>query len=328
MTIDANFEPLDDGVDKANNALPPGTRPQGPANVDPRVADATGQTNEESEKHRKEVKERTEKTGKFSRGLNDIDQQGKKSVAGVDSKGPASNRGAMPQMPPMPQQPAPAPSPSPAPAPSFNPPSVPAPSGLTNIDPALLQQLVELSNQQAAADAADGVTPGVDDPFSDGAARSPQNPQPIDVSQVALDKFGRPLSEAETAAVIDQALTINGVPDDPALRAQWHELYMHMAQNESSLNPDAVNLSDSNATGPTASDGAPSNSSRGIWQCIPSTFAAYHMGGTSTSIYDPVASAAASMNYVMHTYHISPDGAGLASFSARQGVGTGSYQGY
>lgn len=58
------------------------------------------------------------------------------------------------------------------------------------------------------------------------------------------------------------------------------------------------------------SDGAHANSSRGAWQCIPTTFAAYHMAGTSNSIYDPVASAAASMNYVMNTYHVSPTGRG------------------
>ena len=74
-----------------------------------------------------------------------------------------------------------------------------------------------------------------------------------------------------------------------------------------------VNLSDSNARGAQMSDGAPANSSRGPAQCIPGTFAGYHQPGTSTSIYEPVANIAASMNYVMDRYDVSPDGSNLAS---------------
>lgn len=97
---------------------------------------------------------------------------------------------------------------------------------------------------------------------------------------------------------------------------------------ESTRDPNAANNSDTNATGPMMEDSAHSNSSRGIWQTIPSTFAAYHMGGTSASIYDPIASAAASMNYLMHTYHVSPNGVGLANFATARGVGTSGYTGY
>ena len=61
------------------------------------------------------------------------------------------------------------------------------------------------------------------------------------------------------------------------------------------------------------SDGAPTNSSRGPAQSIPGTFAAYHQPGTSTSIYEPVANIAASMNYVMGSYGVSPDGSNLAA---------------
>ena len=193
------------------------------------------------------------------------------------------------------------------------------------IDPALLEALV-----QASQDRASGGIPELDgDPASASSATSPQNPQPLALSQVSLAKYGSgPLSQEETAAVIDQALTINGVPNDPALRAQWHDLYQHMAVGESSRDPDALNNWDTNATGAMREDGAYANSSRGMWQTIPSTFAAYHMAGTSTSIYDPVASAAASMNYVMNTYNVAPTGQGLQAFMVRQGVGTGGYQGY
>ena len=40
---------------------------------------------------------------------------------------------------------------------------------------------------------------------------------------------------------------------------------------------------------------------------------AYHQPGTSTSIYEPVANIAASMNYVMDRYGVSPDGSNLAA---------------
>lgn len=235
--------------------------------------------------------------------------------------------------PPMPApMPAPmaAPMAAPMPAPTAAPPfSMPAPAGITTIDPKLLAALVS-ATQQRLQSAGAGDVPSMRGPVASArSATSPQPAQPLDKSQVSLERYpGGPLTTGQTAAVIDQALTINGIPNDPELRSRWHELYQHMAQGESSRNPNAVNTYDSNATGPRQSDGAPANSSRGIWQCIPSTFAAYHMGGTSTSIYDPVASAAASINYVMDRYHVAPTGEGLAAFAAARGLGRGTYTGY
>jgi hypothetical protein len=53
----------------------------------------------------------------------------------------------------------------------------------------------------------------------------------LSVSQVSLQKspYGQ-LSPGQAASVIDQALTINGVPNDPLLRAQWQLVYQHMDQ--------------------------------------------------------------------------------------------------
>jgi SLT domain-containing protein len=87
---------------------------------------------------------------------------------------------------------------------------------------------------------------------------------------------------------------------------------MTLTGRESGHNASVVNVSDSNAHGAQMSDGAPANSSRGPAQCVPGTFAAYHQPGTSTSIYEPVANIAASMNYVMGRYGVSPDGSNLA----------------
>ncbi len=117
------------------------------------------------------------------------------------------------------------------------------------------------------------------------------------------------------SAAIDAALDARGVTDPPVARKRWHDGYMTLTGRESGHNASVVNVSDSNAHGAQMSDGAPpANSSRGPAQCIPpGTFASYHQPGTSTSIYEPVANIAASMNYVMGRYGVSPDGSNLAA---------------
>jgi SLT domain-containing protein len=63
---------------------------------------------------------------------------------------------------------------------------------------------------------------------------------------------------------------------------------------ESSGNPMAINLWDSNAAAGTPS--------KGLLQVIAPTFAAYHVSGTSWDIYDPVANITAACNYAAHRY--------------------------
>ncbi|MEV6024532.1 transglycosylase SLT domain-containing protein [Streptomyces sp. NPDC052036] len=63
---------------------------------------------------------------------------------------------------------------------------------------------------------------------------------------------------------------------------------------ESSGNPRAINLWDSNAR-----KGIPS---KGLLQVIDPTFAAYHVPGTSFDPYDPVANITAACNYAAHRY--------------------------
>jgi len=63
---------------------------------------------------------------------------------------------------------------------------------------------------------------------------------------------------------------------------------------ESSGNPNAINLTDSNAAAGTPSIG--------LLQVIQPTFTAYHVPGTSTDIYDPVANITAACNYAYHVY--------------------------
>ena len=63
---------------------------------------------------------------------------------------------------------------------------------------------------------------------------------------------------------------------------------------ESSGNPNAINLWDSNAA-----KGIPS---KGLLQVIAPTFNAYHVAGTSFNIYDPVANITAACNYAAARY--------------------------
>ncbi|GAA2277332.1 hypothetical protein GCM10010145_57920 [Streptomyces ruber] len=63
---------------------------------------------------------------------------------------------------------------------------------------------------------------------------------------------------------------------------------------ESSGNPNAINNWDINAI-----NGVPS---KGLLQVIPPTFEAYHVPGTSTNIYDPVANIVAAANYAADRY--------------------------
>jgi Transglycosylase SLT domain len=63
---------------------------------------------------------------------------------------------------------------------------------------------------------------------------------------------------------------------------------------ESSGNPQAINRSDINAQ-----NGVPS---KGLLQVIQPTFAQYHVSGTSSNVYDPVANIAAASNYAAHRY--------------------------
>jgi transglycosylase-like protein with SLT domain len=64
--------------------------------------------------------------------------------------------------------------------------------------------------------------------------------------------------------------------------------------SESSGNPNAINNYDINAQ-----NGDPS---RGLMQTIGTTFNAYHIAGTSTNIYDPLANICSALNYINHRY--------------------------
>ena len=76
--------------------------------------------------------------------------------------------------------------------------------------------------------------------------------------------------------------------------ANWAAGLRVLIMRESGGNPNAINLSDSNARA-----GHPS---QGLAQTIPSTFNAYHVPGTSNNIRDPVANVAAAIRYIQSRY--------------------------
>jgi SLT domain-containing protein len=84
---------------------------------------------------------------------------------------------------------------------------------------------------------------------------------------------------------------------DPVARGNWLRGYETLIARESNGRP--------------AAQGG--GSAQGITQVVPATFARYHQPGTSGNIFDPVANICASMNYVMHRYGVSADGANLAA---------------
>ncbi|MFD8720032.1 hypothetical protein ACFV2H_18955 [Streptomyces sp. NPDC059629] len=141
--------------------------------------------------------------------------------------------------------------------------------------------------------------------------------------------FHRCTSEGTLEDWIAQASTVAGV------RASnfWVKGFRTAVARESSGNPNACNLWDSNARTPPGfskvkdfGDGYRLHEpivrlngalthfqcSRGIVQCIPQTFAQRHAPGTSVNIYDPVACIAAAMRYVRSRYGVAVDGSDLA----------------
>lgn len=137
----------------------------------------------------------------------------------------------------------------------------------------------------------------------------------LDPSEVTFeqDPEDATLSSDELSDVVDAAMDANGITD-PDARAKWGALMEYVSEHESGGHVNALNEWDSNAHGDIVDDGAPFNCSRGNWQTIPTTFAANHVEGTSTSIYDPTASCAAAINYIMDRYNCDPSSGGVDAF--------------
>ena len=111
---------------------------------------------------------------------------------------------------------------------------------------------------------------------------------------------------------IAEALDHLGITD-PAARRNWIRGYETLIARESGGRASAVASEAATAPGPAQPDGRGLGYARGLTQTIPATFAQFHQPGTSANIYDPVANICASINYVMHRYGVSSDGANLVA---------------
>lgn len=121
------------------------------------------------------------------------------------------------------------------------------------------------------------------------------------------------LSAEAMENVINEALDVRGI-EDPELREKWTQVLTLIGENESTSAPNAVNTWDKNYYGEEMSDGFKYHASRGWLQLVPDTFAQYHQPGTSDAIYDPVAQASATINYIEARHNVYSNGVGLDTF--------------
>lgn len=326
MTVEHNADVVVPGL---NPDLP--SNPENPTgNLNPTVSGALEEGNTETGDELDSAGEDADKAKKAVGDLDDNEEDNEKEGKGIDtelsadggSRGGGSPMlgGGSPMGQPM-SQPMSQPSPS-MPQMSMPQTQMPNASNMMKLPPGAMDKLLSGYNPKSAS------TSGGSDLGRAKGDGKVSGADAIDVSQVSYDKTGiGPLTDSEMHAVIEEALDKNGISDDPRVRAQWHEVLTFMAEKESSRNPDAVNLTDSNAIGAPAADGHPGQSSRGIWQTIPTTFAAHHVAGTSTNIYDAVANCSASVAYTMDRYNVSPNGgSSLQSFYSNRM--SGGYTGY
>lgn len=108
-------------------------------------------------------------------------------------------------------------------------------------------------------------------------------------AQAAAASVGGTVPTGQHLTDITQALQKAGVPQSQW--ATWEAGLNTLITRESGWNASAINMSDSNA--------AAGHPSQGLMQTIPSTFAAYSLGG---SITDPVSNIVAGIRYIMATY--------------------------
>ena len=109
-------------------------------------------------------------------------------------------------------------------------------------------------------------------------------------------------------SLVIQALLMNG------LGPEYANGVLSLINSESGGNPNAINLTDSNA--------AAGHPSRGLMQTIPGTFEAYRSFGLPDNIVDPLANVYAGIHYALQNY-----GPGMLMAGGRHSLG-GGYLGY
>lgn len=128
-------------------------------------------------------------------------------------------------------------------------------------------------------------------------------PEGIRAMREANERFAAAAAapaQAAPAAATNYADNLDGwIQESLAIMAQRgipgsYEGIHRNIMRESSGNPQAINLWDSNAMAGTPS--------KGLLQVIEPTFLAYHVPGTSMDLFDPVANITAACNYAADRY--------------------------
>ncbi len=142
---------------------------------------------------------------------------------------------------------------------------------------------------------------------------------PIDVDAITYEpRADEPL---DRDVVTRQGLAFAGVPD--AVMPQFSAATFDIVGAESDWRPSSANLTRPHRE-PLLSDRIPRHGERGLMQLNPEQFAEFHVEGTSTNIYDPVASIAAGWRFLAHWYPVDlRTGFGLDEFMARYGQSVG-----
>ncbi|HEY9312900.1 transglycosylase SLT domain-containing protein [Williamsia sp.] len=128
------------------------------------------------------------------------------------------------------------------------------------------------------------------------APTTPAEPAPAPVQMAAQEPVVAPAPPPAPVYAdnldgwIRQSLDILASKNIPAS----YDGIMRNIMRESTGNPQAINLYDSNAAA-----GIPS---KGLLQVIDPTFAAYHVEGTAFDIWNPVSNIVAACNYAAHRY--------------------------
>lgn len=155
--------------------------------------------------------------------------------------------------------------------------AVAASSAVSVADDSVPERIAMVADQQPAKAEPAAATQPADQPVAEAIPAPAPAPAP-------------PVYPDNLDGWIRQALDIMAAKGIPGS----YDGIMRNIMRESTGNPQAINLWDSNAAA-----GIPS---KGLLQVIDPTFAAYHVEGTPFDIWNPVSNIVAACNYAAHRY--------------------------
>ncbi|WP_280245366.1 transglycosylase SLT domain-containing protein [Nocardia abscessus] len=168
--------------------------------------------------------------------------------------------------------------------------AVAACSAASVADDSVPSRIAMVAEQQPAAAPAPVAAPAAEAFPAPQPAPAPAPAPAPEPAPAPMPAPAPPVYENNLDGWIRQALDVMRANNIPGTYEGIHRNIMR----ESTGNPQAINLWDSNAA-----MGIPS---KGLLQVIDPTFAAYHVAGTPFDVWDPVANIVAACNYAAHRY--------------------------